>query len=134
MKATTLLLPVVLALPASAAAIAIETSGANSATFAGVNDPVLQSVTANGVSYNVSALIQFTLTGFAASGITSVLVQDQGSAPGNQSAFAYSAAQRRALIETDWRGDKASSTSPTATATSCAEISTHPSSTAPAST
>ncbi len=130
MKATTLLLPVVLALPASAAAIAIETSGANSATFAGVNDPVLQSVTANGVSYNVSALIQFTLTGFAASGTTSVLVQDQGSAPGNQSAFAYSAAR---LSRRTGGGTPASSTSPTATATSCAEISTHPSSTAPAS-
>lgn len=85
------------------AAVALGTSASdpdNYATFSGVT---LQSVTLGGTEYTTDDMVQITLTGFVGASTATLLVQNTGLNGGDN--FTISAADRRALLETDWRAD-----------------------------
>jgi hypothetical protein len=93
------------ALPASAAMTPLNDPGTNAGTFVNTTvGPMLQSITLNGVSYDVSELAQIEMTAYKGSTKYGMVIPDTGIDNEDPYVPDPTTATRRALLEEDWLG------------------------------
>lgn len=91
------------ALPASAAMTPLNAPGTNAGTFVNTTvGPMLQSITLNGVSYDVSELAQIEMTAYKGSTKYGMVIPDTGIDNEDPYVPDPTTATRRALLEEEW--------------------------------